>query len=163
MEIFHYTSIESAQAIILGHSFRATNMRDFDDQQELFGGLNPLCSSLQELKNKCRLNGLSEFSLVLGNNILDTKPDSFFAISFCKKDNYDFMWNHYAAGDGCCISFDKEKLLRAFNNVCFPCDSQCHPLHPITENFIPCKYFFLKEMLERSCCLSYEPMNRLVL
>ena len=150
MYIFHYTSIDSAISIISHCSFRATNMRDLDDKQELFGGLKPLCSSMEDLQKQCRLNGLATFSWKLGNSILRMEPNYFFAISFCKKENHTFMWKNYASVDGCCIVFDKEKLLRAFNNVCYPRNSKCYSLYPVKKDFIPCKYFYEDDMLEKA-------------
>ncbi len=151
--IYHYTSLIATKSIISSHSFRATNIQTFDDENELRGGLKPICLRLKEIGKGNGLNGLTSFYNSHIESILsDSSSERFHCISFCQKKNYDFMWNHYADG-GCCLHFDKEKLLEAFLNIFVTIDGVERKFEPAFHEFIPCVY--RKETDINSCASAY--------
>lgn len=147
--LYHYTNVESLLSIIKNYSFRATNIRSFSDKQELVGGLIPLRQSFLSKIMKNEPNG---FATYLSKRLKDSniKQESFNVISFCTKRNYNYMWNHYAKNNGCCICFKKSKLLDAFNQnklrVFYGDKEREHSLHPIKETFMKCKYISKKNL-----------------
>jgi len=146
-KIFHYTSLDATCAIISSHSFRATNYITFEDNNELFGGLDPIASYLDMIEHVAGLNGLSEF---FKKQIAETRFGksmyNFYCISFCKECDYDFMWTRYAK-EGCCLIFDRKKLLTSFlYDNSNPAKMRERTTSVVTGDFMPCIYLHEKDI-----------------
>ena len=145
--LFHYTSVNAANSIVMAQSLRATNITTFDDENELFGGLDPISCYLEGVRKKSGLNGLTAFFASQISRLVDCQSMfNFYCISFCKEANYDFMWKNYAK-DGCCLIFDKDKLLKAFlMDVEDSCKNRDREKSVVSGDFLPCVYLKEKDI-----------------
>ena len=141
--IYHYTNAKALLSILEENSFRATNIRHFPDRKELVWGLRPLYKSFCSLLRCVEANGIATFLFKKLDEFKSQHP-SINVISFCTERNYSYMWNHYAKDDGCCICFNKARLLEAFNRHTVPIlignRKVDYPLKPINESFLKCRY-----------------------
>lgn len=146
--LYHYTSVDATVAIISSQSFRATNFTTFEDNNELFGGLDPIAQYLHEIERAIGLNGLSKFSVKqIAASHSGLSMYKFFCISFCREDNYDFMWNRYAK-EGCCLIFDREKLLNSFlHDNSNPLKRRDITISIVSGDFMPCIYLHKKDIM----------------
>ena len=109
MQTFHYTSPQKLCSIINSRSFYAARIVDLPEDQREFSALDATLQHLESLNSQHEVNNL----VVFCKNELEKHRDNIYEISFCKNGHSEFMWNNYAK-DGCCICFNKEKLLEAF-------------------------------------------------
>lgn len=138
-KIYHYTDAGAVLSIVKDSKFRATNIMSFSDKKELVGGLAPLRRTFRAFLQNSTPSGFAIF-LSKRLKLFFEQKISINVISFCSDRNYSYMWNHYAKNDGCCICFNKEKLLNAFNQYTIPIRKTDYPLKPVNESFIRCRY-----------------------
>ena len=149
-KLFHYTSMTAARSIVSSHSFWATNYTTFKDTNELFGGLNPIISYFNQQK---RLNGLSSLLNQLLSDILKNQSMyNFYCISFCTEADSVFMKEHYAK-NGCCLVFDKMKLLKSFlgKKSSIPKVNE-YLISVVSDKFIPCNYLIPSDIEKQINC-----------
>ena len=106
--ICHYTSAEATKSILHSGILRASNARSLDDKYELIGGGIALCDVLSQMP---LLNGRTTFNKKYLDAILSNQSsENFYILSFCSDEDNQYLWENYAK-NGCCLIFEKSKLL----------------------------------------------------
>ncbi|MDG6098415.1 DUF2971 domain-containing protein [Alteromonas sp. ZYF713] len=114
MDLFHYTSLDTALNIISNNELWVSNVHFMNDSSELGAGFSIVADAWFETLNT--KGGEQEAKANLINYIRENKDHYVFSLS--KNGDQLSQWRGYANfGKGCCIGFDKDVLEEFCKNI----------------------------------------------
>lgn len=106
--VYHYTSLEVLQKILVGNKLRFSKMNSLNDKSEYKHGIQLLKSKIDEFETKNNI--INKFNINLLDNF--SFPNNLYSISFTKNGDDLAFWNSYYVDKttAICIGFLKDKV-----------------------------------------------------